>query len=187
MSDGAATDDLICAFRDGEEAGRYESQVMRKRSIALPVVFVSALWLMPIITTGAVSPQTGPAVPQQGTTATPLPHVYVLATGGTIAGRGASTTSGSNYERGAVAGEELIARVPEIQQHARISVEQISNLYGSDLTLAHWLTLAKRINTIFQDDPTVAGIVVTHGTNTLEETAYFLHLTVKDPRPVVVI
>ncbi|MEO7134952.1 MAG: asparaginase domain-containing protein, partial [Vicinamibacterales bacterium] len=76
----------------------------------------------------------------------PLPLVYVLATGGTIAGRGASTTAGSDYERGAVLGEELVARVPEIAQHARFKVEQITNVYGNDLTLANWLTLVKRIN-----------------------------------------
>ncbi len=116
-----------------------------------------------------------------------LPRVYVLATGGTIAGRGTSTTVGSNYERGAVSGEELMSRVPEIKQHAEIRVEQIVNVYSNDLTLADWLTLAKRINAIFAQDPSVAGIVITHGTNALEETAFFLHLTVKDRRPVVVV
>jgi L-asparaginase len=66
-------------------------------------------------------------------------------------------------------------------------VEQIVNVSSSDITLKNWLTLANRVNNIFADDPKVAGIVVTHGTNTLEETAYFLNLTVKDDRPVVLV
>src|SRR5262249_4656473 len=76
---------------------------------------------------------------------------------------------------------------PEIQQYARVKVEQIVNVSSADLTIEHWMTLAKRINRIFTDDREVAGIVVTHGTNTLEETAYFLNLTVKHDRPVVVV
>jgi L-asparaginase len=66
-------------------------------------------------------------------------------------------------------------------------VEQLFNVSSSDLTLGNWLTLAKRINGIFAEDPNVAGIVVTHGTNTLEETAYFLNLTIKHDRPVVLV
>ena len=116
-----------------------------------------------------------------------LPRVHVLATGGTIAGQGASSLSVTEYKRGAYRGEELIAQVPELKQIATVTVEQITNVYGSDITLANWLTLAKRINALFAADPTLAGMVVTHGTNTLEETAYFLNLTVKDPRPVVVV
>ena len=77
--------------------------------------------------------------------------------------------------------------MPEIAQVARVEVEQIANISSTDITTAHWLTLAKRINAIFDADPAVAGVVVTHGTNTLEETAYFLNLTVKHDRPVVVV
>ena len=116
-----------------------------------------------------------------------LPTVVVIATGGTIAGRGASSTSLSNYKAGALAGEELVKAVPEIKQYADVRVEQLFNVSSSDLTVANWLELANRINTIFAGDPKVAGIVVTHGTNTLEETAYFLNLTVKHDRPVVVV
>ena len=111
----------------------------------------------------------------------------MIATGGTIAGRGASSTSLSNYEPGALLGEELVRAVPEIKQYADVRVEQLFNVNSSDLTVANWVTLANRINRVFADDPTVAGIVVTHGTNTLEETAYFLNLTVKHDRPVVVV
>jgi L-asparaginase len=116
----------------------------------------------------------------------PLPLVYILATGGTISGKGASSTSLADYKAGALRGDELVAAVPEIAQVARVKVEQIANISSTDITIAHWLTLAKRINEIFAD-PAVAGVVVTHGTNTIEETAYFLNLTVHDERPVVVV
>ena len=66
-------------------------------------------------------------------------------------------------------------------------VEQITNVSSSDITLDNWLTIANRINKLFADDPKIAGVVVTHGTNTLEETAYFLNLTVKSDRPVVLV
>jgi L-asparaginase len=134
-------------------------------------------------------PEQAPAVGGQSSNkrSNGLPRVHVLATGGTIAGQGASSTSVTEYKRGAYLGEELIARVPELKQFATITVEQITNVYGSDITLANWLTLAKRINAVFAADPSLAGIVITHGTNTLEETAYFLNLTVKDARPVVVV
>jgi L-asparaginase len=111
----------------------------------------------------------------------------VLSTGGTISGKGASATSLTEYKAGSYLGEELVAAVPEIQQVATVHAEQITNVRSSDLTFENWLTLAKRINSIFAADPDVAGIVVTHGTNTMEETAYFLNLTVKHDRPVVLV
>lgn len=114
------------------------------------------------------------------------PLVYILSTGGTIAGQGASSTSLAEY-RTALTGEDLVRAVPEIAQVARVKVEQIANVSSTDITVAHWLTLAERINTIYAQEPGVAGVVITHGTNTLEETAYFLNLTVKDERPVVVV
>jgi L-asparaginase len=123
----------------------------------------------------------------QGALKNELPLVWVLSTGGTIAGKGSSATDLSNYKAGSLLGEEIVASVPQIRQVANVKVEQIVNVNSSDLTLGNWLTLANRINRIFADDPTVAGIVVTHGTNTLEETAYFLNLTVKNERPVVLV
>jgi L-asparaginase type II len=116
-----------------------------------------------------------------------LPLVWVLSTGGTIAGQGASSTDLSNYASGTLRGEDLIKAVPEIQKVANVKVEQIVNVNSSDITIANWLALANRINAIFASDPKAAGVVVTHGTNTLEETAYFLNLTVKSDRPVVVV
>ncbi len=116
-----------------------------------------------------------------------LPLVHVLSTGGTISGQGASPTALADYQSGALLGAELIAAVPEIAQIARIKVEQITNVSSTDITIANWLTLANRINAIYETDPSVAGVVITHGTNTLEETAYFLNLTVKHDRPVVLV
>jgi L-asparaginase len=116
-----------------------------------------------------------------------LPLVWVLSTGGTIASSGGSPTDLSNYSVGNLSGEDLLHAVPAIGQLARIMVEPIANVFSSDLTTSHWLTLSRRINEILSADPSVAGVVVTHGTNTLEETAYFLNLTVKDDRPVVLV
>jgi L-asparaginase len=116
-----------------------------------------------------------------------LPLVWVLSTGGTISGQGASSTSLAEYKSGALLGEQLVAGVPEIARVASVKVEQIVNVSSTDVTIDHWLTIANRINAIFRDDPKVAGVVVTHGTNTLEETAYFLNLTVKFDRPVILV
>jgi L-asparaginase type II len=115
------------------------------------------------------------------------PVVWVLATGGTISGKGASSTSLTEYSSGAFLGEELVAAVPEIKQVAEVRAEQITNVRSPDLTLENWLTLAKRIDAIFSSDADVAGVVVTHGTNTMEETAYFLNLTIRHDRPVVLV
>jgi len=128
-----------------------------------------------------------PDVDAQAVPKTELPLVWVLSTGGTIAGQGTSSTDLSNYKSGTLLGADLVKAVPEIQKVANVKVEQIVNVNSSDITIANWLSLANRINTIFANDPKVAGIVVTHGTNTLEETAYFLNLTVKSDRPVVVV
>ncbi len=116
-----------------------------------------------------------------------LPLVWVLSTGGTIAGRGASSTSLAEYKSGSILGEELVSAVPEIKQFAEVKVEQIVNVGSPDITTGNWITLANHINELFSHNPKIAGIVVTHGTSTLEETAYFLNLTVKHDRPVVLV
>jgi L-asparaginase len=105
------------------------------------------------------------------------PHVHFLATGGTI----------SNRDGGRLTAEELGTSMPGLDRYARLTVEQYANVASSQLTLEQWLQLARRVNELFAADPALAGIVVTSGTDTLEETAFFLHLTVKDPRPVVVV
>lgn len=105
------------------------------------------------------------------------PHVHLIATGGTI----------SNRQGGRLTAEELAAALPGLEGRVRLTSEQFSNVASTQLTLDHWLRLARRVNQLLDDDPALAGIVVTSGTDTLEETAYFLHLTVSDERPVVLV
>jgi L-asparaginase len=116
-----------------------------------------------------------------------LPLVVVLSTGGTIAGRGGFAMSLSEYKAGSLLGIELIQAVPEVAQYARVRVEQISNVGSSNMALDVWRALAARIDAIFSEEPEAAGVVITHGTNTIEETAYFLNLTVRHDRPVVLV
>ena len=125
------------------------------------------------------------AVSSRAQTAKPI--VYVLSLGGTIAGSGSSSTDLSNYKPGAILGEQLVNAVPQISQISDVRVEQIVNVNSSDITIENWLTLAKRINAIITETPTVSGFVITSGTNTLEETAYFLNLTVRSDKPVVLV
>ena len=108
----------------------------------------------------------------------PTPRVVVIATGGTIAGR----SSG-----GQLTGAELVAAVPELAEVARLEVEEFSRIGSSAMTPDHWLRLSRRIDALFSGAEPPAGIVVTHGTDTMEETAYFLHLTVPHDRPVVMV
>jgi len=107
-----------------------------------------------------------------------LPRVRVIATGGTIAGQASG---------GQLTGAELIAAVPGLAEVARIEVEEFSRIGSSAMTPDHWLRLATRINELFTGDADLAGVIVTHGTDTMEETGYFLHLTVNDARPVVMV
>lgn len=111
-------------------------------------------------------------------TAQDLPRVRVIATGGTIAGQATG---------GQLTGAQLVQAVPELAEVATIEVEEFSRVGSSAMTPAHWLRLSRRVNEIFATEPDVAGVVVTHGTDTMEETAYFLHLTVTDTRPVVMV
>ncbi|MEA3117093.1 MAG: L-asparaginase [Paraburkholderia sp.] len=113
-----------------------------------------------------------------------LPHIAVLATGGTIAGCAADAAQTAGYQAGVVGVDRLLAAVPPLSGVARIHGEQVANIDSKDLDFALWSTLAGRIDALSARDD-IDGIVVTHGTDTLEETAYLLHLTVKTSKPVV--
>lgn len=120
-----------------------------------------------------------------GALAAELPSVKIMATGGTIAGRGASATE-AGYEPSEVAVEELIQNVPEIKDLAEVSGEQVLQVSSQHITPDDWLTIGKAVNQAVADDG-VDGVVITHGTDTMEETAYFLHLTVPSDKPVVLV
>jgi L-asparaginase len=107
------------------------------------------------------------------------PRVLIITTGGTIANRSGKPSIG---------GADLVRDiVPALRQVADVSVAEFCQIGSFGMTPDHWLRLAKMINSVFSDYPDIAGIVVTHGTDSLEETAYFLNLTVKSNRPVVLV
>ena len=116
------------------------------------------------------------------------PRVYVIGTGGSISFVGAYRTDYINYSYGNkhLTVQELLDRVPEVNDFAEVRSEQFMNVGSTEVGPVHWLGLAKRINRVFREDPEAVGVAITHGTATLEETAYFLNLTVKSRKPVVV-
>jgi L-asparaginase len=160
--------------------------------------FASALAIFLLLTLSAPAgsagqqpaPASSPPQPAQGVA---RPYVRLVATGGTIANRPGSRLTA----------EELVQSVPDLDRHVRVDVEQFSNVPSSQLSLDQWLALARRLNAILSGAPTPGGVVkgspegppdgppdgvvVTTGTDTLEELAYFLHLTVRSDRPVVLV
>jgi L-asparaginase type II len=115
-----------------------------------------------------------------------LPTVRVVATGGTIAGEQQQPGTLGGYEiKKSV--NEIVSLIPNVQRYAHVETEQFANVPSPNITPDHWLRLAQRINALFKERPDLAGIVVTHGTARLEETAFFLYLTIKSDRPVVVV
>ena len=114
-----------------------------------------------------------------------LPKVHIIATGGTISGIGANRLDYTQYSdtgnRYTI--EQLIERIPEVKNVANLTYENLLATGSTNITPKDWLVIAERANTLLQDG--IDGIVITHGTATLEETAYFLHLTIKSNKPVV--
>ena len=116
------------------------------------------------------------------------PVVRVIGTGGSIAGVGPDRMDFILYpEIGKhINIQQSLDRVPEIQDIADVKSEDLVSVGSTAIGATEWLGLARRINTIFREEPDVAGVAITHGTATLEETSYFLHLTVKSEKPVVI-
>jgi L-asparaginase len=148
---------------------------VRRTSGPLALLVASFVLVASPATAQAVATPPAPSA-TQGTAVT-VPHVHMLATGGTI----------SNRDGGRLTAEELAKSMPGLDRYARLTYDQFANVASSQLTLEQWVQLAKKVNETFAADRELAGIVVTSGTDTLEETAFFLHLTVKDPRPVVIV
>ncbi len=147
------------------------------RPIAPYSVFLLTLGLLPQPVLAQGSPTgTGQSAGVNAPT-TALPKVRLVATGGTI----------SNRNGGRLTAEELVASMPGLDRYVRPEAEQFSNTSSGALTLKQWLDLSRRINTLFKEEPDLSGVVVTSGTDTLEETAYFLDLTVRSEKPVVVV
>lgn len=114
-----------------------------------------------------------------------LPRVAVLATGGTIAGQ-ADTRAANAYNAGAVGAQQLVQAVPGIDKLARLSTEQVASIGSQDMNDKVWFALARRIQEIF-DRNEADAVVITHGTDTLEETAFFLDNVLHTDKPVVIV
>jgi L-asparaginase len=123
----------------------------------------------------------GAAPPPPGRT---LPRIAVIATGGTIAGVSAAEADTTGYQAGAVPIAQLLAGVPQLGTLADVVAEQPFSEDSKDLEPVHWLTLARLVQARL-DEPAVDAVVITHGTDTLEETAFFLHLVLTSEKPVV--
>jgi len=113
-----------------------------------------------------------------------MQRICIVATGGTIAGKGAAPGQTASYRAGELDIADLCAAVPGLDAEAHITVEQFASIDSKDADPDFWQALAVRLQAVL-DDPDIDGVVLTHGTDTLEETAYYLHLTLKTTKPVV--
>jgi len=151
----------------------------RNRTLMLTVPLVAlALWSWGIDAAQA-------AEPGKDATAASLPRILVLATGGTIAGQADARATGA-YKSGQITGEQLVQSVPGLDKLASVNAEQISSIGSPDMNDKVWFALASRIQQAF-DKNEADGVVITHGTDTLEETAFFLDNVVKGDKPVVIV
>src|SRR5206468_1967196 len=163
-------DGLGSGHRDAHEIG---DPMPRRPTLCLTITL-----LLVLTTASALAQSKTPAAP-----AAKLPSIVVLATGGTIAGAAASDVQ-AGYTSGQVGVEQLLAAVPQAKKLANLRGEQIANIGSQDMNDSVWIKLATRVNALLAQ-PDVSGIVITHGTDTIEETAYFLNLVVKSTKPVV--
>ena len=117
-----------------------------------------------------------------------MPHcaskVVILATGGTIVSSGASATQMTGYSIQGLGVEDLLSAVPMLADVADVEAARVSNIDSSSMTSEVWLKLANAVEEALRRED-VSGVVITHGTDTMEETAFFLNLVVKSEKPVV--
>lgn len=145
-------------------------------------LLVWARYGVPLVMKG----QTMPQLQDRGSTMRNKPNVVILATGGTIAGAGAQATDSVIYQSAKVPVDTLIAAIPQLKEVASIRGEQVFQIASESFTNDNLLTLGKHVAALVKQDD-VDGIVITHGTDTTEETAYFLNLVVRTEKPVVVV
>ena len=111
--------------------------------------------------------------------------IALIGTGGTIAGKGTSNTDLTGYTAGVLGLDEILASVPGTKPYGPYTYTQFSNIESSDITVNHWLELSKLVQKLVNRDD-IGGVVITHGTDSMEETAYFLNLTVHTDKPIVI-
>ena len=166
------------------------------RAAILPLAFTLGTGVAPLAAKEPQTPAAGKATeapaktseaPDASTpTGTRKPNVVILATGGTIAGAGADVTNSASYTAAKLAVDKVIASVPQLSNVATVRGEQVFQIGSESFTDEKLIQLAKRVSTLLKQDD-VDGVVITHGTDTLEETAFFLDVTVKSDKPIVVV
>ena len=157
---------------------------MRKNLLSLASIVALTWYVAPIFAESPKAP-IQPAIKTAQATKD-LPNIVILATGGTIAGTGATSTTTVGYTAAKLPVETVISAVPELKNIANVTGEQVLQIPSEDMTNAGLLKIAKRVNALLAR-PDVTGVVITHGTDTIEETAYFLNLVVKSEKPVVLV